>query len=130
MPEPIVYTEDYRGPRFVYGMVNRPPMYGTVPDGRIVGADNPDAQPDPRVRHGTVSYPRRLTAREVYAFELLPIDEDISEYAEMSLSDVWCLLLIMETPGNCPNCNGERESDGNSGATCHFCGMTMTVSRA
>ena len=129
MSEPIVFTEDYKGERFVYGLVNRPAMYGTLPDGRIVGADEPTAQPDQRVRHGTVSYPRRLTAREVYAFELLPIDGNISEYAEMSLNDIWRLLLIMEPVlSNCPNCNGERESDGAGGATCYFCGMT--VSRA
>ena len=84
-----IFDEDYTGPRWMYGMVNRPPCYGCQPDGRIVGADRPNDHPDPRVHHRTISYPRPLTADEIYRYELLPIDEHLSEYAELSLSDIW-----------------------------------------
>lgn len=93
---PIVFHEDYRGPRWTYGMVNRPAGYATVPDGRIVGADDNAAAPDPRVRHGTIQYTRPLTPQEIYKYELLPIDEHLAEYAELSLGEIWALLRALD----------------------------------
>lgn len=69
----LIFDEDYTGPRYVYAMTHRPPGIGCQPDGRIIGADNPQNHPDPRAVYGTITYPRQLTEQEVYAYELLPI---------------------------------------------------------
>jgi hypothetical protein len=34
---------------------------------------------------------------------------------------------LPKSPPNCPICQGERESNGNGGYICHFCGREMSV---
>lgn len=57
---------------WVYGCRNRPPMYGTVPEGYTsVGEDTRYTLP--QHPYGVVRYNRPLTPREIYKFELLPM---------------------------------------------------------
>lgn len=65
----LTFDDTYTGPRWTYGLHYRPAGYGSVPPGRIIGAD----RAHPRYRHGTIAYPRELTEREVAAFELEPV---------------------------------------------------------
>lgn len=68
------YDDTYTGPRWVYGLRNRPPGPGCIPrDGLIAGSYHPDARPTPACRHGTVDYACELTASEVSQFELVPV---------------------------------------------------------
>jgi hypothetical protein len=64
-----VFTEDYTGPRFTYGLKYRPMQIGAQPKGFIIGsqADSPD------FRFGTVQYPRKLTAEEMVDFEMVQV---------------------------------------------------------
>lgn len=73
--EPLIFDDEYTGPRWVYGLTHRPAGIGCQPDGRIVGADKPSNQPDPRVLFDTIEYTRPLTDHEVYSYELLPVSE-------------------------------------------------------
>ncbi len=73
-----VYHEDYCGPRWMYGMTHRPPAIGALPQGRIVGADNPEpVRQGERVLcpFGTVEYPFELTAHEVRQYEMVLLAE-------------------------------------------------------
>ena len=62
-----VFTEDYTGPRWTYGLRNRPMGIGAQPKGFIIGSDGPPAG---RARNGTIQYPRELTKDELYSFEM------------------------------------------------------------
>lgn len=63
---PILFDEDYTGPRHTYGMRYRPLQIGAQPKDWIVGSlrDHPD------YRHGTIQYPRPLTPDEIKSYEL------------------------------------------------------------
>ena len=65
-PDPI-FTEDYTGPRFTYGLRYRPMMIGAQPKGYIIGSGT---ETHPKFRFGTIQYPRELTPEECYSFEL------------------------------------------------------------
>jgi hypothetical protein len=62
-----IFSDEYTGPRFTYGFRNRPLGIGTAPKGFIIGSDGPAVG---RARHGTIQYPRQLTEKEIYDFEL------------------------------------------------------------
>lgn len=62
----LLYDDTYTGPRFTYGLTYRPLVTGAVPQGWILFSDRPHE----RYRHGTVQYPRELTAEECAAYEL------------------------------------------------------------
>lgn len=62
-----IYSDEYTGPRWTYGLRNRPMQIGAQPAGYIIGSDGPARG---RARHGTIQYPRQLTAEEIYNFEL------------------------------------------------------------
>lgn len=62
-----VFSDSYTGPRWTYGMRNRPLGIGTAPKGYIIGSDGPA---EGRARHGTIQYPRELTKEELYDFEM------------------------------------------------------------
>lgn len=62
-----IFSADYTGPRFTYGLRNRPMGIGAAPKGFIIGSDGPAIG---RARHGTIQYPRQLTEDEIYDFEL------------------------------------------------------------
>lgn len=61
-----------------YGLTNRPPMYGTVPD----GWENPQAHPDFPL-YGTIDYPAPVSIRDMFRFELVLISPlpDMPVYA-------------------------------------------------
>ncbi len=69
MPEPIIWSDQYAGPRWTYGLTYRPLGTAQVPGGWILGSE----KADPAFPFGTVQYPRHLTEREVAAFELTDI---------------------------------------------------------
>ena len=64
-----LWDRDYDGPRWRYGLTYRPLGYATVPDGWIIKSD----REHPGYRHGTIDYPRRLSADEVKAYELVEV---------------------------------------------------------
>ena len=61
-----------------YGAALRPPGYASVPDGFVSFGPHPD------FRHGTVTYPRRLTLEEQRHFDLvkIPNDADVAALVE------------------------------------------------
>lgn len=62
--------------RYTYGLLNRPAMYGTVPDGFI-----PDsARPHNDAPYGVIDYPRPLSAHEMWRYELLPVSASAYPY--------------------------------------------------
>ena len=74
MSDPILYDDEYTGPRYRYGLTYRPLAYGAVPNGYIVFSLRPatadhTAHPE-RYPHGLVDYPRELTAQETAAYQL------------------------------------------------------------
>jgi len=76
MPEPMIFDEDYNGPRWKYAMTHRPPMIACQPDGRIIGADRRPDPVYPSYPFGTIQYPRKLTAQEIASFELEELEYD------------------------------------------------------
>lgn len=54
-----------------YGLRSRPPGPGAVPKGFIPDSYRKD---DDRARWGTLAYPRELTAKEIYDFELVELN--------------------------------------------------------
>ena len=66
-PNDRVFSEDYKGPRWTYGLRNRPMAIGAQPKGYIIGSGGPAVG---RARNGTIQYPRELTAEELYDFEM------------------------------------------------------------
>ena len=71
------YDDEYNGPRFKYGLMNRPFSIGTQPKGSILQSYKPDDHPENslgKARYGTLEYPFRLTDKEVYDFELLDLN--------------------------------------------------------
>jgi hypothetical protein len=63
---PTLFDEDYKGPRWTYGLTYRPATGRNIPDGFIIWSN----RPHPKYAHGTIDYPRELTQHEVDAFEL------------------------------------------------------------
>jgi hypothetical protein len=61
-----LFDDTYTGPRFTYACWYRPPGYAQVPDGWIINS----IRPHPDYNHGTVDYPRELTAEEMARFQL------------------------------------------------------------
>lgn len=59
---------------YLYGLVNRPPGLGAVPKGQV--AYDPSNAGIAGVRHGVISYDRKLSDAEVKSFELLPLGVD------------------------------------------------------
>jgi hypothetical protein len=66
MPEPPLWDDTFRGRRWTYALLNRPVSGSNLPRGWIIKSD----RQHPLFKHGTIDFPRRLTAREVGAFEL------------------------------------------------------------
>ncbi len=68
----IVYDDEYTGPRWRYGLTNRPITGAGVPKGFIVFSDRKDQ----RFRHGTVDYPFPLETNQIEQMELTPVGID------------------------------------------------------
>ena len=73
-PTPI-FSDEYTGIRYTYGLRNRPLCMGTAPKGYIIGSEGAAIG---RARWGTIQYPRQLTPAEIYDFELEVMDESPS----------------------------------------------------
>ncbi len=57
---------------YLYGVPNRPPVYGGIPAGfTLVGGS--DARMPDATRHGVVAYHDPLTPEQVAAYQLVPI---------------------------------------------------------
>lgn len=63
------YDDTYQGERWTYGLTYRPLGYAQVPAGWIIWSDRPHAT----FQHGTVDYPRELTAQEISSYQLTPV---------------------------------------------------------
>jgi hypothetical protein len=71
-----VFDNTYTGPRWTYGLVNRPMQIGAQPKGSIIGS----ARVSARFKNfGTVQWPRRLTDEEVASYELVPVVDAVTE---------------------------------------------------
>lgn len=64
------FDDEYSGPRFKYGMKNRPFGIATAPKGAILMSYKENDK-EAGSRHGTIEYPFQLTKDEVYNFELV-----------------------------------------------------------
>lgn len=64
-----IFDDEYTGPRYTYGLRNRPAGYAQVPPGWIIESN----RKDPRFNFGTIDYPTELTPEQVYSFELTPV---------------------------------------------------------
>lgn len=68
----FTYDEDYKGPRWTYALLLRPPARFSIPDeGWIVGSNKPHSS----YRHGTIDYNRPLTEDELYKYDMIFIGE-------------------------------------------------------
>jgi len=70
-----IFSDQYTGNRYTYGLRNRPLSTGTAPKGFIIGSDGLATG---RARWGTIQYPRQLTPDEIYDFELEIMDNSVS----------------------------------------------------
>lgn len=61
-----LFDDTYQGKRWTYGLRYRPAGYANIPDGWIISSDKPRTD----YPHGSIDYPRELTAEEVEAFQL------------------------------------------------------------
>jgi hypothetical protein len=120
--ETPIHNEEHKGARWRYGCVYRPPQYGAVPRGRIIGAD----KPDPRYRHGTIEYAAPLDARDAEAHELQRADACLDCGAAVHAATGCPTPRECEHNGTrpCPRCGAERY-------LCHSCGgVTMYLTEA
>lgn len=62
MPQPLIWTDEYHGPRWRYGLSLRPPNWGGAPDGWIAGTW---VERVPGFAHGAIEYPFELDPRTV-----------------------------------------------------------------
>jgi hypothetical protein len=69
---PLLFDDEYTGPRWRYGLTFRPLASASVPAGWIIGSD----RPHPDFRHGTADWPRALSAAELTTFELTEVSHD------------------------------------------------------
>jgi len=66
MKEPL-FSTDYTGPRWTYGLRCRPMQIGAQPRDWIIGSDGPATK---RYRFGTIQYARKLTEEELRVYEM------------------------------------------------------------
>lgn len=66
----ILFDDEYKGPRWTYGLTYRPISIGTIPQGWIIDSqkDHPNFP-----SFGTIDYPKELTEKEVSSFELIEV---------------------------------------------------------
>jgi len=102
-----IYSEDYTGPRFTYGLRNRPLDIGTAPKGYIIGSNGPAVG---RARWGTIQYPRQLTKDEIYDYELEVMDETpaTSETTAEDQQSTIGALPFYESPDAFPSIRNAR----------------------
>jgi hypothetical protein len=92
-PAAPLFHEDYTGPRYTYGLTNRPAGYGQIPEGYVVGSDRPHGD----FRHGTIDYPRELTPDEAQGFELRRVHpEEVGGMSGKDMIKVAALIADMD----------------------------------
>jgi hypothetical protein len=64
------FDDTYSGPRYKYGMRNRPYGFATAPKGAILMTYKPEDK-EHGSRHGTIEYPFKLTKDDVRSYELV-----------------------------------------------------------
>lgn len=67
------YTDEYTGPKWQYGYINRPFGLSCQPKGFVLISYEPGIRVEiggNRSRHGVIDYPFPLTDDEMYSFEL------------------------------------------------------------
>jgi len=64
---PPLWSDEYTGPRWTYGLTYRPLGVATVPRGFILGSQ----RTHPLYPFGTIDYPRELTHQEITGYQLL-----------------------------------------------------------
>lgn len=62
-----IYSMDYTGQRWTYGLRYRPMQLGAQPRDWIIGSDGPATE---RYRFGTIQYARKLTEEELRVYEM------------------------------------------------------------
>ena len=110
-----VFNDTYTGPRWTYGMRNRPVGIGAAPKGYIIGSGGPAVG---RARNGTIQYPRELTKEELYDFEMEAI-ADSNPATDDSATPVTQLPetpVIKNTDAAIPAAAGQLETDGGKAA--------------
>lgn len=56
-----IWSDEYTGPRWTYGLTYRPLAYAQIPSGWLIKSD----RAHPAFKFGTVDYPRELSELEV-----------------------------------------------------------------
>lgn len=64
----LLFSADYTGPRYRYGVTLRPALGYNIPAGCLIGS----AKFDSRFAHGTIEYPEPLPEDVVWRFDLVP----------------------------------------------------------
>lgn len=62
-----LWSKDYHGPRWTYGLRRRPMQIGAQPRDWILHSDGPATE---RYRYGTIQYGRKLTDEELRVYEM------------------------------------------------------------
>ena len=102
-PDKLIFNEEYDGPRHTYGMKHRPPGYGNIPKGFIIGSDKPHH----KFTYGTIDYSVPLTQHEKDSYELTsvdvnadllpPIPDSLKSYDEEKLTDkAWAKDMLKD----------------------------------
>lgn len=75
--ESRAYSDEYSGPRWRYGYINRPFAIAHQPKGFLIGSYQSDVRAEVGgkcSRHGVLDYPFPLTDDEVYSFEMFLVE--------------------------------------------------------
>lgn len=79
-PRDTIIYEPVKVEYYTYTMQNRPASYGTCPEGRIVERDVYHLMSETDPNFGTVTYTRKLTADELYKWEMRPASDNAYLY--------------------------------------------------
>lgn len=67
---PIIFDNDYTGPRYRYASLLRPCSFANIPDGCIILSQRKHS----KYLHGTVDYPAPLTDAQVDRFDMVLLE--------------------------------------------------------
>jgi hypothetical protein len=111
-----VFNDTYTGPRWTYGMRNRPLSMGAAPKGYIIGSIGGPAVG--RARYGTIQYPRELTKEELYDFEMEAIagSNPATDDSATPVTQLPETPVTKNTDAAIPAAAGQLETDGGKAA--------------
>jgi len=69
IPERPMWSDEYSGPRWTYGLTYRPVGYATVPKGFLLGS----SKEHPDFRFGTIDYPFQIDAVTAHQMDLTEV---------------------------------------------------------